>query len=331
MKRQAPRLIAGICISALFLWLVFRNANLAETAGIIAHARYWYLLPALAVYLLGIVIRVFRWGILLRPVKKIGFQGLFSTMVIGYMANNILPFRLGEVYRAYCLGRREKLSRSASLGTIVVERIFDGLTMVLFLVATTAFFVVSLPGEQKPYLLAAEAFFVAALGVALVFALRGDLLVAVAGWISRRLPGSRGALIDHIARSFAEGFASIARGRLFLAVAFLSLLSWSVEAVSYAITAAAFGIDLPWWGYWFVMALANLGGMIPAAPGFAGTFDKPGQVALTMLGVPLSAATAYILVLHYALLYLPVTLLGLFFAWRFNIRLALDPGGAGHD
>jgi uncharacterized membrane protein YbhN (UPF0104 family) len=79
------------------------------------------------------------------------------------------------------------------------------------------------------------------------------------------------------------------------------------------------------------MALSNLGGMIPAAPGSAGTFDKPGQVALMIFGVSRSAATAFILVLHYVILYLPLTVMGLLFAWRFNIRLALDPGMAHGD
>jgi hypothetical protein len=331
LGRNTLRLTIGILVSLLFLWLVFRGANLGETLAVIKGARYGYLLPALVVYMLGVTVRVYRWQVLLAPIKKISVKSLFPMLVIGYMANNILPFRLGEVYRAYCLGRQEKVSRSASLGTIVVERIFDGVTMVVFLIATSLFFVASVPDGEKPYLIAAELFFILALVAAFAFALKGDAFVRLMDRIARLLPESRRPLVTHISRSFTDGFGVIRQGRAFATVALLSLLSWSIEAVSYYITAQAFGLAIPIWTYWFVLALSNLGGMIPAAPGSAGTFDKPGQLGLILFGVSRSSATAFILVLHYAILYLPLTLMGLFFAWRFNIKLALNPGETGDD
>src|SRR5436190_22601264 len=113
----------GLAVSLVFLGLVFWGQNPAQIWGALQQANYAALLPALVFYFLGVGVRTVRWQVLLRPIlPQTRFLQLFEVVVIGYMANDILPARLGEVVRAYVLSRRERITKSATLGTIVVER-----------------------------------------------------------------------------------------------------------------------------------------------------------------------------------------------------------------
>ena len=114
-------------------------AGLGEVRDALGEVNYWYLLPALALYFLGVWIRAIRWSALLRPVIAIGPRETFPIVIVGYMANNVLPLRTGELVRAYVLGRRYGVRKTTSLATIAIERLFDGLTMLAFMLSATAF------------------------------------------------------------------------------------------------------------------------------------------------------------------------------------------------
>ncbi|MCL5961132.1 MAG: flippase-like domain-containing protein, partial [Chloroflexi bacterium] len=116
----------GLAVSCVFLYLAFRGQDFGQIGRAIRKANYVYVLPALAAYFAGIWIRAMRWRYLLSPVADRPARRLFPVVVIGYMANDILPVRMGELVRAYVLGEREQISKSATLATILVERIFDG-------------------------------------------------------------------------------------------------------------------------------------------------------------------------------------------------------------
>src|SRR5207249_8500195 len=108
-------------------------------ATALKQANYWFLLPALVVYFLGVWLRAARWRYLLQPVQPIAVKRLFPVVVIGYMANDVLPARLGEVVRAYVLGEQEGVPKSTALATILVERMFDGISMLLFVASVGLF------------------------------------------------------------------------------------------------------------------------------------------------------------------------------------------------
>ena len=124
----------GIAISALFLWLALRGLRLADVWQAIQGAQYLWLIPGLAAYWIGVWVRSWRWTYLLRPLKSISTRKAFPIVVIGYMGNNVLPARAGELLRAYVLRRSEKVPISGSLATIVLERAFDGVIMLSFVV-----------------------------------------------------------------------------------------------------------------------------------------------------------------------------------------------------
>ncbi len=122
----------GVLISLVFLFLVVRTLNLGDFWSALKTANYWWLIPGIAVYFMGVWARAWRWHYLLRPVKSISTRTMFPIVAIGYMGNNIYPARAGELLRAVVLKRREDVPISASLATIIVERVFDGVVMLAF-------------------------------------------------------------------------------------------------------------------------------------------------------------------------------------------------------
>src|SRR5215510_6730970 len=122
----------GVLISLLFIWLALRGLHLNEFWDAVKQANYIWLIPGIAVYFIGVWVRAWRWHYLLGPIKKIPTKTIFPIVTIGYMGNNVYPARAGEVLRAVILKRKEGVSVSASLATIIVERIFDGVVMLAF-------------------------------------------------------------------------------------------------------------------------------------------------------------------------------------------------------
>src|SRR5581483_1514848 len=121
----------GFAFIGVTFYFLFRNIDWNKMLEAFSQFQLVWLIPALFIYLLGYIIRGFRWVVLLSPVKKCTFKSLFPTLIIGFMANNVLPARAGEFIRAHLNGKKEGLSRSASLGTIILERLFDGMAMLV--------------------------------------------------------------------------------------------------------------------------------------------------------------------------------------------------------
>src|SRR5215208_6945575 len=122
----------GVLISIVFIWLALRGLRLEQFWDSVKQANYIWLIPGVAVYFVGVWVRAWRWHYLLQPIKHIPTSQMFPITTIGYMGNNIYPARAGEVLRAVILKRKEGVSVSASLATIIVERIFDGVVMLAF-------------------------------------------------------------------------------------------------------------------------------------------------------------------------------------------------------
>lgn len=315
------RLILGLAISALFLfWLGRQVGDVAAIGFALREANYLYLLPALAIYFFGVWIRAARWHYLLKPLKSIPPNRLFPVVVIGYMANDVLPARLGEFVRAYVLGNRERLPAAAILGTIVVERTLDGIAMLIFVIAATLFIPLD-PQLQRVFQIAA-AVFIGSIALFVVLASSRQLALAVVGTLTRPLPERPRALVTSLADRFLAGFHSLRSIRLTLAGLGLSLAAWLAEAGMYLIIGTyVFGLSLPPSAYVLTTAFANLFAMVPSAPGYIGPFDAGALGSLGLFGLTGSGlAAAYVFVLHLALL-IPVSLLGFAYLWRYGLSL----------
>lgn len=309
------RVWIGLGVSLLCLWLAFRRVEVAELVQSFRGVRPLYLIPAL---LLAVFVRFFvtaiRWQVLLYPVKRIGLHRLFGVTMIGFMANNILPARMGEFVRAYALGKTEQLSKSLSFATIVVERVFDGLTLLLFLLLSVFF--VSFPVWITR---AAYASLVLYLGVllALVWLWSGRSfgpLARLGRFVPERLRGQAQRLLT----SFTLGLDVLGHGWALLAVAALSILDWLVIVASVHVTFLAFDLSLPPIAAFVVTVVVALGVTLPSSPGFVGTYQFFTVVGLAFFSVPESVGLSVSLVSH-AIQYVPITLIGLGYFWRENL------------
>jgi uncharacterized protein (TIRG00374 family) len=310
----------GVAISVLFLMYAIRGQRLPEVWEGLRHANYLWLIPGIIVYFGAVWLRTYRWKYLLRPIKSIPVRTLFPVVTIGYMGNNIFPFRAGEVLRAYVLKRKEQVSASASLATIVVERIFDGITMLVFvfailpLVPTSEFL-----SQLLPFM---SLFFFGALLAFLLVASSPARTESVYRWFVEYLvPGRFREQALGLLGKFVEGLQVLRSGRDMLFIMGISILLWLAEAWKYWFVMQGFGFDQPFYVLVFTCAIVNLATSIPSTPGYLGTFEVAGIESLVLFGVARHTATSFMLALH-AALWFPITALGAYFAWRESISWA---------
>jgi uncharacterized protein (TIRG00374 family) len=288
-----------------------RNLHLGDVWQVLRSARYGWIIPGVAVYFFGVWARTWRWDYLLRPMKRVPLRRLFPVVVIGYMGNNVYPARAGEVIRAYVLRQREGISVSASLATVVVERVFDGLVMLIFVFIGLPF--TPMPVWLQWMVIAASVLFFGALAVFMVLAIKVEWAEAAYGWaIDRVVPLRFRRPVRGFADRFMTGLHSLRSGRGVLMIFVTSIVIWLAETVKYWFVMHAFDFSVPFWVLMLMNGIVNLATTFPSAPGYVGTFDAPGIEILTIFGVERSLAASYTLVLH-AALWLPITLLGFWY------------------
>lgn len=325
--RRLLSLFLSLAITALFLAIALYSVDFAKLIIAIISADYRLILSAAMITAMGYLLRTARWQRLLSPTKKIPLARLFPVLVVGFAMNNLLPGRPGELARPYWLGRREGLSRTLGFGTIVVERVADGLTLIAFLaIALTAYqsLGLDLPDLAEKIALVAAMLFGLALFALIFLLIREPLALAILRRLTSFLPRQISGRIERMLGSFVVGLHSLRSLADVLMIALLSVAVWSAEGVSYFLVLSAFSI-LPTFslravGSLVTMALINLGIMIPAAPGGLGPYEAAGVFALSTLQVNETAAASIALASH-SMQYLLITGLGIILAWREGLLL----------
>ena len=321
------RFWAGVLVSVITLALLVLFVDRRELWEALRTANYLYLIPAVALYFVGQWFRALRWQYLLSPIARISIGRLYPVIIIGYLANNVLPARLGELVRAVYLAQREdEVSVPASIATLSVERLYDGLTLL------------ALGAVAAPIPLAAGLFSDASLayqstaialmvGVVISFAFALALLTALAcsrrtvDWFLRltgMLPMRFRPLAGELITGFVEGLAALNSPRKHAALFVASLPIWLAEAGVYLIVAYSFNLDAYFASFWplavavtLVTVTSNLITAIPASIGGIGAFEVVAQQTLFVLGVEAATAASYSVAVHILALWLPVNLVGL--------------------
>lgn len=323
----------GVAISAFFLWLVLKEIDYGVLWQKTRQANYWLILPGVAVYFVGLWVRAWRWHYLLRPLKAIPTRTMFPIVTMGYAGNNIFPARAGEVLRAVVLKRKEGVPISASLATIIVERVYDGVVMLAFIFVnlgelgrlTDDVKLVRNLSVQDVAVWGSAAFF-GALAVFLWAAMFPTSAERAARWlIERAIPGRLRERTLGLAGRFLGGLESLRSPQEALMVLVTSAAIWLLETVKYWFVMHAFGFTVSFFALMLMNGVVNLATTIPSAPGYLGTFDLPGIKVLEAYGVQTETAASYTFVLHFAL-WFPVTALGLYYMAREGIRWG---GGVG--
>jgi uncharacterized protein (TIRG00374 family) len=286
----------GILISLVLLIWVIHAFDMAEVIQVLKTADYLYLFPVLTLLVLNFAVRAVRWGTLFRNTNTPRWNNLFVAMMIGYLGNNILPARAGEVVRAYALGKRSGSSKSMALATVMVERILDLLVAVLLLAVVLLLYPI-------PTWLARTGVVVGVVGFAMMAFLLSlgiwgpSLLV----WVLRRLDFLPEGLLRRIevaGNGFVVGVQGFRTPRQILSFLFYTVVIWSMEVVSLWLIAQAFSLPLSIGGALFVMVVISFGMMIPSSPGYVGTYEFFAVSALAVLNISGSSALSFALMMH---------------------------------
>ncbi len=322
------RLLIGTAVSLFFLAWLFWKVDLGTLWEALHHADYSWVILAAPVYFVGVWLRALRWHYLLAPVSPLPARRLFPYVVLGFMANNVLPLRAGELVRAFLLGQKAELSKTSILATILVERVLDALTLLLFAVVVSLF--VPLPEWLRAGVFLVGLAFVGILAVSLAAAFLSGAVLAVTGVLARVLPGALRPRVQDLVRLFLDGLASLRHGRTLGKVSALSLAVWLVEAAVFAVVGNGFQFSPPppFHAFLLTMSTANLGISIPSSQGGIGVFEFiAASVLQGSFNSDFSQAAAYAFVVHATIL-APVTVLGIFFLWREHLSIrSISRGG----
>lgn len=329
MKIKRWHIVLGILISAVFLFLAFRKIEFNQLWQYLRAAKWAWVLLGLVFYFMGVWVRTWRWQVLLKPLKHLSRRQLFPVVCIGYMGNNVYPARAGEVLRSILLKQSDDVPISGSLATIVVERLFDGITILALVLLNFRQFVQIAPDAEWVNRIQTGSILVAGIfGLILIVFLAMLFLPkqtqAVSGWlINKLLPAKLRLKVSGILDKFIEGLRVLRSPGQSLLVLALSMLVWVLEGGLYWGVMKALGLDLSFMSLLLVEGVVNLVLLIPAAPGGLGTFDAAARFMLSLFGIPAELALGYALMLRVAL-WIPITALGAIFFVKEGFSLSTN-------
>jgi uncharacterized protein (TIRG00374 family) len=317
----------GILISGFFFILFIWGIDFREVWKATREANYFFVFLAIIVNIFTFLIRAERWKYLLDPIKRVNFRSLFSAVCIGFMGNSLLPARAGEFIRAYVIGKRENISKTGSFATIVTERLFDGLTLLIMLIVVVSIF--PFPTNNSGSYITMD-FLRWAIGLTSFF--YGVVIVAfiLLSWkprhvwqlmcmtLFRYLPQGFIPKIEELYNAFLTGLECLKRGRHMFAITLYSIVLWVVTAFGIYLLFPAFSLEMNFLSAVLVMVVVAVIIMLPSSPGFVGTFHLASSETLILLAVNPHIAKTFAIV-HHACCILPMVCLGLFYLMRENI------------
>lgn len=323
--RVNMKLLVGSGISLFFLVMLFRKIELDKLAAAFREMDWRLLGIATVITLASYIIRAVRWRYLLLPLKRTAFGNLVAATFIGYMANNLLPARLGEFVRAYVLADKEELETSAVFASLVMDRLWDGFSVLLILVAT--FFTVKLPpgmeNVQQGLVMGGYVTLALYLGVIVFLVLLKRLTTRTLSLIAlvlRPFPKKLAEKVIPVLGSFIAGIRFSGRPSDWLALLVSSAVIWAAATWPIDLLLQAFGINLPITASMFIMVFLVFAVMVPASPGYVGTYHAACVYGLMAFNIPREKALSIALVVH-ATNFFPTVAIGFFFLWYNKIAL----------
>jgi uncharacterized protein (TIRG00374 family) len=290
------RALVGLVVSVVALAFIVRQVDLSRTADILGRASLGWIAVMLVFQVADVLLRAIRWQRLVEPIHHVRFLPITGYLLIGYLANNVLPARLGELVRCHYLGDREGISRTTTLGTVVVERVVD--TAVVVVLASVAILILHVRG-------------LVASAVLIGLAITGLLVVALAvGLAAHRLPGAdrviafagRWPRLRDLAGKLRGGLAVAGRPKTLAEALFLSFAAWGATVIAFAAAGQSLGIEMTTAQAALLAAGVALASAIPAGPSNLGTFDLAAVEIAATFGLDRETALAMALIAHASIL-----------------------------
>ena len=308
MDKRRLGFIAGLIISAGFLYLAFRGLRPEQFWNSLSDLDLPILAAATLTYILAVIIIALRWQYLLRAIKLVPLSALSQLVFIGYMGNNVYPLRAGDALRIYLLRRNHAVPLLRATTVVVLERLFDGSVMLCFIFFSLLF--IDVQSDALATITSVTApLFVIALCVAFFLAAKPQLLRALIRAVTQALPQSLGSPVSRIGEDVIVGLEGLRSPVYLLGAIASSFVTWGIEAGTYWLVMQAFGLQLNYAVALLLVGAVNLAGLIPASPGQVGVNEF---VIITILGAlnqPAPDATAYAVVTH-LVIWLAPTVIG---------------------
>ena len=315
LGRNTARLIIGCLIGLVFLYLAGRKVDFGLMWEALDKVNYWLVLLAVPVIFFSHFLRALRWRYLMDPIKRVDVASLFSALLIGYMANILMPAHLGELVRAYVLAKKREVSASSTFATIVVERIIDVFALLLLMVFAILLYPFPDWINKAGYamLVGTVGLFVFLILLKKYFTFFERILKLFFGPLPK---GLQERLMRGIER-FVLGLVPLRSGRHYPVVAVLSVVIWACYGFIIHLVLYAFDFvsvyHLPWSTSLIVLVVTTLGIVVPSSPGYVGTYHWLCQISLAMFGVPGGPALSFAILTH-GVNFLPVLIAGLILA-----------------
>jgi glycosyltransferase 2 family protein len=306
---KSLQIFIGLAISLVCGYFAVRGVEWSAVWAAFEKVQFLALVPALGCLVVMLLLRAYRWRRFVQPLQPVPFSPFLSATLIGFMANDVLPLRAGELIRIYALSHLTSVRMSTALATLILERVWDTVGVSVLLVVLLLSFPIP-----------------AWLAHANLVILGGSSVVLVVGWVLVRR-GEKGLSwlpprIANIAAHFIRGFVALRSISLTLWVFILSVLIWVALGTFYWIVLRACGFSLPVTAALMVTVMTIFAAALPAAPGYLGTFQYASVLALSFFSVPKEEALGFSIVAHAGQL-LPVVIAG--FIELFRVRLPFWP------
>jgi len=314
--------VAGAVITIGLLVFLFYKIDYKELGDALRNANYWWLIPNIILIMVTMVFRAYRWKHMIQPIKSIPIPRLFSITMIGFMANNVLPFRLGELVRAYSLSSKEEVSKSASLATIFVERIvFDLLALLVIFGVVLVISPLIVVEELKIGAVVTIATGLVGLLFAVYLSRRSQRDSHILKRIISIFPKRVQPVFENTVSKFASGLEFMRDWRQVFWVTFHTFVIWVVMGLSNYFVLLAFGwSNLPIAASFVILVVVSILITVPASPGFIGVYHYGTVLSLGFYGIPKEQALSCALVMH-ATQFLVVTLVGFYYLRREHLSL----------
>jgi len=300
------KVILGILISIVLVYLSVRGINLQDVFRDLKNIQLSYVIFFILLVILMQCLRSYRWGVILQPMEKIDQFILFSVTSVGFLAIASIPARIGELARPYLISKRSSIKMSSALGTILIERVLDGFTVLAIAV------IVLLLTDLPPWMIRSSIiFFLLALGMfcfIIFLILRRDAALKLINKILSKLPGKFAHKIDELIHHFIDGFQIVTNIKFLLYLFFLSALIWLVDVLAIYMLLKAFGFNLPVMASFVVMIILIVGIAIPTAPGYIGNWHAACWLGLSLFDVAKTEALSFAVVYHFLSMVIVVVL-----------------------
>jgi conserved hypothetical protein len=303
------KVILGILISIISIVLVYlsvREINLQDVSRALKKIQFSYVIFFILLVILMQWLRSYRWGVILQPMEKIDQFSLFSVTCVGFLAIAAIPARIGELARPYLIAKRSTIKMSSALGTILVERVLDGFSVLT--IAVVVLFYTDLPSWM---IISSVLFF--SLTVVIFCCILGliwrrEKALKIINKILGKFPGKFAHKIDELIHHFIDGFQVITNIKSLLYLFFLSALVWLLDVLAIYILFLAFGFTLPVIASFVVMIILIVGIAIPTAPGYIGNWHLACVLGLSFFGLAEAEALSFAVVYHFLSIALVVVL-----------------------